>query len=56
MDLNPYNLEMNKLLDLITHLDSHPIDLEQTYFEYFEMLSLAFYMRTMKLGLRDHYY
>ncbi|KAM3127261.1 hypothetical protein pb186bvf_020629 [Paramecium bursaria] len=56
MDLNPYNLEMNKLLDLITHLDSHPIDLEQTYFEYFEMLSLAFYMRTMKVGLRDHYY
>ncbi|CAD8106192.1 unnamed protein product [Paramecium sonneborni] len=48
------NLSMNQVLDKITKLDSHPTQLDESFFEYFELANCEILLEQIKISIRDY--
>ncbi|CAD8095313.1 unnamed protein product [Paramecium primaurelia] len=54
LKLKKQNLTVNQVLDKITKLDSHPTQLDESFFEYFELANCEISLEQIKISIRDY--
>ncbi|CAK93873.1 unnamed protein product (macronuclear) [Paramecium tetraurelia] len=54
LKLKKLNLTVNQVLDKITKLDSHPTQLDESFFEYFELANCEIQLEQIKISIRDY--
>ncbi|CAK93669.1 unnamed protein product (macronuclear) [Paramecium tetraurelia] len=54
LKLKKQNLTVNQVLDKITKLDSHPTQLDESFFEYFELANCEISLEQIRISLRDY--